>query len=145
MDVYIENNLEEIDQKSDKNRCPYLVSLSDSLNTDYFAGYFLKDIFAEKFFTRTCFCDLVANPRKCLFQKIKLRQKHCQNKVKQHLMDGQINLLISNHKNILCEIKFLICIHKIRSVKVAISETQFTKVSSLTILSHENIFSLRYY
>ena len=145
MDVHIENNLENIDKKSDKNQCPYLVSLCGSLNTDYFVGYFLKDIFAENFFTKTCFCDLVANPRKCLFRKIKLRHKLCQNKVKQRLMDGQINLLISNRKNILCEIKFLICIHEIRSVKVAISETQFTKVSSLKMFSHENIFSLRYY
>ena len=64
--------------------------------------------------------------------------------VKQHLMDSQIKLLILNHKNIFCEIKFLICIHKIPSVKFAIFETQFTKVSSLEIFSHENIFSLRY-
>ena len=53
--------------------------------------------------------------------------------------DVQINLLVLNHKNIFCEIKFLICIHEIPSVKFAIFETQFAKVSFLEIFS---IFSL---
>ena len=35
----------------------------------------------------------------------------------------------------------MICIHKIPSMKFAILETNFTKVSSLKILSHENIVS----
>ena len=55
--------------------------------------------------------------------------------------DGWINLLVLNRKNIFCEIKFLICIHEIPSMKFAIFETQFTKVSSLEIFSQENIFS----
>ena len=55
--------------------------------------------------------------------------------------DGWINLLVLNRKNVFCEIKFLICIHEIPSMKFAIFETQFTKVSSLEIFSQENIFS----
>ena len=39
-----------------------------------------------------------------------------------------------------CEIKFLICIPEINSVKFAIFKTQFAKVSSLEIFSHQNIF-----
>ena len=55
--------------------------------------------------------------------------------------DGWINLLVLNRKNVFCEIKFLICIHEIPSMKFAIFETQFAKVSSLEIFSQENIFS----
>ena len=55
--------------------------------------------------------------------------------------NGQINILVLNHENIFCEIKFLIYIHEITSVKFAIFETQFAKVSPLEIFSHENIFS----
>ena len=36
--------------------------------------------FCAEIFTRTCFCDFVANSRKGLFRKIKSRQVHCQNK-----------------------------------------------------------------
>ena len=54
--------------------------------------------------------------------------------------DGKINLLVLNRENIFCEIKFLICIHEIPSVKFAIFETQFAKASSLEIFSLENIF-----
>ena len=46
---------------------------------DFLSTYY---IFVEEIFTRTCFFDFVANSRKCLFGKIKLRQEHCQNKVK---------------------------------------------------------------
>ena len=55
--------------------------------------------------------------------------------------DVQINLLLLNRKNIICEVKFLICIHGTPSVKFTIFETQFPKVSSLEIFSHKNIFS----
>ena len=57
-DVYIENKEEIIDEKGGNNL----------------------------FFS--CFCNFVANSRiKCFFQKIKSRQKHCQNNVKYRLMD----------------------------------------------------------
>ena len=56
-------------------------------------------------------------------------------------MDGQIYFLVLNPKNIFCEIKFLICIHEIPSMKFAIFETEFEEVSSLEIFSHENLFS----
>ena len=56
------------------------------------------------------------------------------------ISDGQINFLVLNCKNIFCEIKFLICIHEIPSVKFSIFETKFAKVSSLEIFSHKNIF-----
>ena len=46
-----------------------------------------------------------------------------------------------NHENIFSEIKFLICIHVIPSVKFVIFETNFAKVSSLEIFSHKNILS----
>ena len=41
----------------------------------------------EEIFTRTCFWDFMANFRKCLFRKIKLRLENYQNKVKERLMD----------------------------------------------------------
>ena len=46
-----------------------------------------------------------------------------------------------NHENIFSEIKFLICIHVIPSLKFVIFETNFAKVSSLEIFSHKNILS----
>ena len=55
--------------------------------------------------------------------------------------DGQINLLVLNPENIFCEIKILICIHGVLSVKFAIFETKFAKVSSLEIFSNKYIFS----
>ena len=55
--------------------------------------------------------------------------------------DGQINLLVLNSKNIFYEIKFLICIHEIRSMKFAILVAKFPKLSSLEIFFYENIFS----
>ena len=41
----------------------------------------------EEIFTRTCFCDFMANFRKCPFRKIKSRQENYQNKVKERLME----------------------------------------------------------
>ena len=55
--------------------------------------------------------------------------------------NGQNKLLVLNRKNIFCEIKFLICILAITSMKFAIFEIQFAKVSSLEIFSHKNLFS----
>ena len=52
-----------------------------------------------------------------------------------------MNPLVLNRENIFSDIKFLICIHIIPSVKFAIFETKFAKVSSLVIFSHENILS----
>ena len=49
--------------------------------------------------------------------------------------------LTLNHENIFGKIEFLIYIHEI-PVKFAIFETQFAKVSSLEMISRENIFSL---
>ena len=49
--------------------------------------------------------------------------------------------MILNHKNVFCEIKFLICIQEIPVVKFAIFEAQFPKVSSLEEFSHWNIIS----
>ena len=48
---------------------------------------------------------------------------------------------VLNRKNIFCEIKFLICIDKITSVKFAIFEIQFAKVSSLEIFFLTKIYS----
>ena len=53
--------------------------------------------------------------------------------------DGQINLLILNHKNVFCAIKFLICNQEIPFLKFAIFEAQFPKVGSLGIFSYKNI------
>ena len=47
--------------------------------------------------------------------------------------------LIINHKNVFCEIKFLICIQEITVIKFKIFEAQIPKVSSLEIFSHKNI------
>ena len=44
-------------------------------------------MFVKEIFTRACFCDFIANFRKCLLQKIKSKQEHCQNKVKQRFID----------------------------------------------------------
>ena len=46
------------------------------------------------------------------------------------LMDGQINLLVLICKNIFCEIKFLICVHEITSMKFAILEAEFANIFS---------------
>ena len=46
-----------------------------------------------------------------------------------------MNLLVLNRKNIFTEIKFLICILETLSVKFAIFETQFAKVSPVEIFS----------
>ena len=52
-----------------------------------------------------------------------------------------MNLFVLNRKNILTEIKFLICILETPFMKFAIFETQFAKVSPMEIFSHKNIFS----
>ena len=49
--------------------------------------------------------------------------------------------MILNHKNVFCEIKFLICVQEIPFVNIAIFKAEFPKVSSLEILSHKNIIS----
>ena len=69
------HNKQERKYRFGKNRCPYPYPLSR------------KIFFVEEIFTRTCLCDFVVNSRKCIFRKIKSRQKHCENKVKEHLMD----------------------------------------------------------
>ena len=53
--------------------------------------------------------------------------------------DDQINLLVLNLKNIFCEFKPVFCIYEIPSMKFAIFETKFAKVSSLEIFSHKNM------
>ena len=83
------------------------------INIRYFQG---------RNFHKNMFCDFVANSRKCLFQKIKL---------------------ILNRGNIFCEIKFLICIHKIPFVKFVIFKMQFAKVSSLEKYILAKIHSLK--
>ena len=83
------------------------------INIRYFQG---------RNFHKNMFCDFVANSRKCLFQKIKL---------------------ILNRGNIFCEIKFLICIHKIPFMKFVIFKMQFAKVSSLEKYILTKIHSLK--
>ena len=58
-----------------------------------------------------------------------------------HENDSQINPLVLHHENVFHDIKFLICIQVIPSMKFAVFETQFTKLSFLEIFSHKNIFS----
>ena len=60
-------------------------------------------------------------------------------------MMARLTFWVLNRENTLSKIKFLIGIHKIPSVKFAISETQFAKISSLEIFSHENIFLYKRY
>ena len=79
---YLHNKQENIDQKSGKDRCPYPYTLSLSHKI-----FFCARNFHKKFSVLTCFCVFVANSQKCIFLKIKLRQEHCQNEVKGHLMD----------------------------------------------------------
>ena len=61
-------------------------------------------------------------------------------------MLARLTFWVLNRENTLSKIKFLIGIHKIPSVKFAISETQFAKISSLEIFFYikgtKGIFNL---
>ena len=80
LDVYIENKEENIDQKVARN-VAFTLLFSPSLNIDCasFLKYLLyilqilKDTFLEEIFERTCFCNFLANCRKCIFRKVKSR------------------------------------------------------------------------
>ena len=114
------NKEENIDQKRGKNRCPYPYPLSIAL---FPVSYF----FVQEIFTRACFCDFVANSQNCPFLKIKSRQEHFQNKVKEHLLGvkttAKLTVLVLNRKSIFWEIIFLNFIHEMPFMKFAIFET----------------------
>ena len=95
----------------------------------------------EQIFTRTYFWTLRPILKNVPSEKLTRGMSIVKTKLTlTKINDGQINLLVLNRKNIFCEIGFLICIHKIPSMKFAIFETQFAKVSSLETFCHENVF-----
>ena len=104
----------------------------------YYIYYKYYKIFPRKFFSKehvyVTLWPLLEN-----FSSGKLNR--CRRTVKTFNGRRSINLSVLNRENIICEIKSLICIHETPSMKLAIFNTQFAKVSSLEIFSHKNIFS----
>ena len=122
-----------------------LQNVSELLDQQY-NGFLLIQVIKESKENHTFFVIALVLIKQTFFQSCSALspfsvQTRKENTTKTLSLSTATAKLTLNRENIFCEIKFLICIHKIPFVKLAIFETQFAKLSSLEIFSHENIFS----